>query len=169
MNRLNLVADNYFMVTSTASSGSSNVESSVSMTTTSVSSLHNIVPACPQGLTINKNDFLKTDFSVDNFFIEVGVREGGTSLDVLRDDLGIYLKVLRSSMIELINQDYADFVNLSTNLVGLDKSIQQDLTEPLRAYRDQASASSIPYITRPYHVSFFGHTHMPQKYPQLLM
>ena len=42
-------------------------------------------------------------------------------------------------MIELINQDYADFVNLSTNLVGLDKSIHQELTEPLRTYRDQVS------------------------------
>ena len=54
---------------------------------------------------------------------QVNVREGGASLDVLRDDLGVYLKVLRSSMIELINQDYADFVNLSTNLVGLDQGI----------------------------------------------
>ena len=42
-------------------------------------------------------------------------------------------------MIELINQDYADFVNLSTNLVGLDKNIQQELTEPLRTYRDQVT------------------------------
>ena len=71
------------------------------------SSLENIVPACPPGLCIIKGDFLKQDFSVDKFFIEVGVREGGAGLDVLRDDLGIYLKVLRSSMIELINQDYA--------------------------------------------------------------
>ena len=34
-------------------------------------------------------------------------------------------------MIELINEDYADFVNLSTNLVGLDTSIQK-LKEPLQ-------------------------------------
>ena len=34
-------------------------------------SLQSIVPACPQGLCINKTDFLKQDFSVDNFFIEV--------------------------------------------------------------------------------------------------
>ena len=78
-----------------------------------------IVPACPQGLFFNKGNFLKQDFIVDSFFIEVGMREGGVGLDVLREDLGIYLKVLRSSMIELINQDYADFVNLSINLVGL--------------------------------------------------
>merc|ERR1719192_2756899 len=88
-------------------------------------SLQSIVPACPQGLCVTKTDFLKQDFSVDNFFIEVNVREGGASLDVLRDDLGVYLKVLRSSMIELINQDYAEFVNLSTNLVGLDQGIDR--------------------------------------------
>ena len=36
-------------------------------------------------------------------------------------------------MIELINEDYADFVNLSTNLVGLDKTIST-LEEPLKLY-----------------------------------
>ena len=104
------------------------------MVTTTSSDI--IVPACPPGLCIHKGDFLKHDFSVDNFFIEVGVREGGAGLDVLRDDLGIYLKVLRSSMIELINQDYADFVNLSTNLVGLDQGIDR-LREPLEGFNKE--------------------------------
>ena len=39
-------------------------------------------------------------------------------LEDLRDDLSVYLKILRSAMIELINKDYADFVNLSSNLVS---------------------------------------------------
>ena len=39
-------------------------------------------------------------------------------------------------MIELINEDYADFVDLSTNLVGLDKSIGQ-IEEPLQKYRQE--------------------------------
>ena len=69
-------------------------------------------------------------------FRQVNVREGGASLDVLRDDLGVYLKVLRSSMIELINQDYADFVNLSTNLVGLDQGIIK-IREPLDTFTDE--------------------------------
>ena len=122
-------------------------------------SLQNIVPACPQGLCINKTDFLKQDFSVDNFFIEVkmtvtrgvwqgldvrhckvNVREGGASLDVLRDDLGVYLKVLRSSMIELINQDYADFVNLSTNLVGLDQGIIK-IQAPLVEFQSELTSA----------------------------
>jgi len=111
---------------------------SVENATQPSSTLENIVPACPPGLCINKGDFLKQDFSVDNFFIEVGVREGGAGLDVLRDDLGIYLKVLRSSMIELINQDYADFVNLSTNLVGLDQGIDR-IKEPLEGFHQEIS------------------------------
>ena len=39
------------------------------------------------------------------------------SFELLRDDLAVYLKILQSAMIELINKDYADFVNLSGNLV----------------------------------------------------
>jgi conserved oligomeric Golgi complex subunit 2 len=64
-----------------------------------------------------------------------------------RDDLGIYLKVLRSSMIELINEDYADFVNLSTNLVGLDKCILR-LQEPLLRQQVSITGTSHPICSR---------------------
>lgn len=43
-------------------------------------------------------------------------------------------------MIELINEDYADFVNLSTKLVGLDESLQ-NLERPLLVYKDEVLAS----------------------------
>lgn len=56
-------------------------------------------------------------------------------LEQIRDDLGLYLKTLRSEMIELINEDYADFVNLSANLIGLDKSIDVIVT-PLASLRE---------------------------------
>jgi len=39
-------------------------------------------------------------------------------------------------MIELINRDYVDFVNLSGNLVGLDKAIA-NLQEPLVAIESE--------------------------------
>lgn len=58
------------------------------------------------------------------------------SLEAIRDDLGLYLKVLRSSMIELINEDYADFVNLSANLIGLDQSIRK-IQKPLEVLREE--------------------------------
>ncbi|XP_074844761.1 conserved oligomeric Golgi complex subunit 2 isoform X2 [Carettochelys insculpta] len=39
-------------------------------------------------------------------------------------------------MVELINKDYADFVNLSTNLVGMDKALNQ-LSVPLGQLREE--------------------------------
>jgi hypothetical protein len=39
-------------------------------------------------------------------------------------------------MIELINQDYSDFVNLSSNLIGLDKSISK-LKTPLGQFKEE--------------------------------
>lgn len=65
-------------------------------------------------------------------------RHCGT-LEEIRDDLGLYLKTLRSEMIELINEDYADFVNLSANLIGLDKSIGE-IGQPLQSLREELVA-----------------------------
>lgn len=73
-----------------------------------------------QALSFDSNEFLKKSFSVDEYLQE---HRNKTSLETLRDDLGIYLRILRSSMIELINKDYADFVSLSSNLIGLDRAI----------------------------------------------
>ncbi|XP_044923297.1 conserved oligomeric Golgi complex subunit 2-like isoform X2 [Mustela putorius furo] len=38
-------------------------------------------------------------------------------------------------MVDLINKDYADFVNLSTNLVGMDKALNE-LSVPLGQLRE---------------------------------
>ena len=59
--------------------------------------------------------FFQDDFHVDQFVVECRRR---VALETLQEDLNIYLKTLQSAMIELINKDYADFVNLSTNLVS---------------------------------------------------
>lgn len=60
----------------------------------------------------------------------------------MRDDLGIYLKVLRLAMIELINKDYANFVNLSATLIGFDKSIDK-IKVPLGTLNEEVMVSSI--------------------------
>ncbi|XP_037798953.1 conserved oligomeric Golgi complex subunit 2-like [Penaeus monodon] len=86
-------------------------------------------------LCFDKDDFMKNDFSVDNF-VRVHQAAGSGGLETLRDDLGVYLKILRSAMIELINRDYADFVNLSTNLTGLDRLIEA-LKTPLGQLREE--------------------------------
>ena len=62
------------------------------------------------------------------------------SLERLQSDLGIFLKVLEMSMSDLINKDYPDFVNLSTNLVDLDKAIN-DLKLPLEAIKLEVDVS----------------------------
>lgn len=43
----------------------------------------------------------------------------------IHNDLRVHLKIVQNSMIELINDDYADFVNLSSSLVGLKDSIEK--------------------------------------------
>ncbi|XP_004523208.1 conserved oligomeric Golgi complex subunit 2 [Ceratitis capitata] len=84
-------------------------------------------------LCFDKYDFMKKNFSVDKFLHK---NRNAPSLEQLRDDLGIYLKDLRASMIDLINEDYADFVSLSANLVGLDQSIA-NIENPLLQFRKE--------------------------------
>lgn len=91
------------------------------------------LPAGPAEICFDKNEFMKKTFSVDEFLQE---HRNAATLETMRDDLGLYLKVLRSAMIELINEDYADFVNLSSNLVGLDQSIQ-GIQTPLNTLKDE--------------------------------
>ncbi|XP_062561068.1 conserved oligomeric Golgi complex subunit 2 [Armigeres subalbatus] len=94
------------------------------------------LPAGPADLCFDKNEFMKKTFSVDEFLHE---NRNAGSLEIIRDDLGVYLKVLRSAMIELINQDYADFVDLSANLIGLDQQIN-GIETPLEKLRDEIMA-----------------------------
>lgn len=91
------------------------------------------VTALSAELCFDKNEFMKTNFSVDEFLHR---NRNVPSLELLRDNLGVYLKVLRSSMIDLINEDYADFVSLSANLVGLDQSIGA-IRKPLEVFREE--------------------------------
>ncbi|XP_060649360.1 conserved oligomeric Golgi complex subunit 2 [Drosophila nasuta] len=84
-------------------------------------------------LCFDKNEFMKENFSVDEFLHK---NRNAPSLELLRDNLGLYLKGLRSAMIDLINEDYADFVNLSANLVGLDQSIET-IQRPLEQFRSE--------------------------------
>lgn len=61
---------------------------------------------------------LQPDFDVDHFVSDCRKR---VQLEELREDLELYYKLLKTAMVELINKDYADFVNLSTNLVSVIK------------------------------------------------
>lgn len=81
---------------------------------------------------------MQDNFSVDGFLHD---HRNAGSLETMRDDLGVYLKVLRSAMIELINKDYADFVNLSANLIGLDKEIN-NIQTPLGQLKEEVLVST---------------------------
>ncbi|XP_027626654.1 conserved oligomeric Golgi complex subunit 2 isoform X4 [Tupaia chinensis] len=87
----------------------------------------------PDTLCFDKDEFMKEDFDVDHFVSDCRKR---VQLEELRDDLELYYKLLKTAMVELINKDYADFVNLSTNLVGMDKALNQ-LSVPLGQLREE--------------------------------
>ncbi len=59
-------------------------------------------------------DFQEKEFQVEEFISKCRKK---VTVECLRRDLDIYYRTLKSAMVELINKDYADFVNLSANLV----------------------------------------------------
>ncbi|KAJ7400115.1 component of oligomeric golgi complex 2 [Pitangus sulphuratus] len=91
------------------------------------------LPRGPENLCFDKDEFMKADFDVDHFVSDCRKR---VQLEELREDLELYYKLLKTAMVELINKDYADFVNLSTNLVGMDKALHQ-LSVPLGQLREE--------------------------------
>ncbi|XP_034040757.1 conserved oligomeric Golgi complex subunit 2 [Thalassophryne amazonica] len=91
------------------------------------------LPKGPDSLCFDKDVFMKDDFDVDQFVAECRKH---VQLEEMREDLELYYKLLKTAMVELINKDYADFVNLSTNLVGMDKALNQ-LSVPLGQLREE--------------------------------
>ncbi|XP_035726673.1 conserved oligomeric Golgi complex subunit 2-like [Vespa mandarinia] len=91
------------------------------------------LPVAPKDLCFFEHEFIQSNFNVDTFLHN---HRRVVKLETMRDDLGIYLKLLRSAMIDLINRDYTDFVNLSSNLIGLDKAISS-LEMPLSQLREE--------------------------------
>ncbi|KJE98244.1 hypothetical protein CAOG_08237 [Capsaspora owczarzaki ATCC 30864] len=74
-------------------------------------------------------------FHVEEFVAQCRQR---VSLELLLADLQVFLASLHSELVELINRDYADFVNLSSNLVGMDKAIS-DIRAPLWLMREEVT------------------------------
>ncbi|XP_043497645.1 conserved oligomeric Golgi complex subunit 2 [Polistes fuscatus] len=91
------------------------------------------LPVAPKDLCFLEHEFIQDNFNVDTFLQD---HRKVVKLETMRDDLGMYLKLLRSAMIDLINRDYTDFVNLSSNLIGLDKAIN-GLEIPLSQLREE--------------------------------
>lgn len=94
-----------------------------------------VLPKANKSFCFTAQDFADDSFSIDSF---LKTSRSRVTLEQLKDDLNSYLKLLKASMVELINEDYNDFINLTTNLMGFDKSIN-NLSQPLIKLRDQSS------------------------------
>lgn len=86
-----------------------------------------LLPDPQEHICFDKTEFMRDNHRVEQFVSDCRRR---VPLEKLREDLEQYFRLLKTAMVDLINKDYAEFVNLSTNLVDLDKAISQ-LKPPL--------------------------------------
>ncbi|KAI6645770.1 Conserved oligomeric Golgi complex subunit 2-like [Oopsacas minuta] len=81
------------------------------------------LPRPPDMICFSGDEFLSKDFTVETFISQCKSR--GASLEQLRDDLDIYFRVLKNSLIDMINTDYSEYIQVSQSMVGLDVHIIQ--------------------------------------------
>ncbi|KPM08668.1 conserved oligomeric Golgi complex subunit 2-like protein [Sarcoptes scabiei] len=96
----------------------------------SAKTVEDCIPKVPQEYCFADEKFLSDSFSVDGF-----VRRNSRkvdSLEKIKENLNGYLRILKESMIILINEDYTEFINLSANLISFDKSINNIKTPVLK-------------------------------------
>ncbi|KAK3806415.1 MAG: oligomeric golgi complex component, COG2-domain-containing protein [Benniella sp.] len=87
----------------------------------------------PLSLGIDRAALIAPDFNTDEF---LSARRH-LPLEELKSQLTSHMKELKTELIELINSDYADFINLSTNLNGVDR-MMEDLRKPLDRMKNDA-------------------------------
>ena len=110
--------------------------------------------------SVESNEFGAADFDSQKFVLSRWREESSTEdvsknvsgIEGIRSELQLHLRELKHQLIELINRDYADFINLSTNLVGVDKTLEQ-IRAPL-----QALTASIKVATAAFLLSSFCST-----------
>ena len=73
------------------------------------------LPRHSEELCFSTDVLLGRNFKVDDFVSQCRQQ---VTIERLREDLDSYFRTLKNAMVELINKDYADFVNLSANLVS---------------------------------------------------
>lgn len=81
---------------------------------------------------LQREMFATPDFNSDAFLSN----RRHITLDELKRELTTHLKSLKSELVEMINRDYASFVDLSTNLKGVDKVIEE-VARPLGKMREE--------------------------------
>lgn len=94
------------------------------------------IPPVPDGYCFVDENFLSNTFSVDGFVKRNSKRI--TSLEQLKEDLAAYQRILKHSMVLLINEDYSEFINLASNLVSFEKSIS-NIKKPVAKFWEEIS------------------------------
>ncbi|XP_012079858.1 conserved oligomeric Golgi complex subunit 2 isoform X1 [Jatropha curcas] len=84
-------------------------------------------------LWFKPNLFLSPTFDSESYISELRTF---VPFDTLRSELQAYLASLNHDLIDLINRDYADFVNLSTKLVDVDAAVVR-MRAPLLELREK--------------------------------
>nr|XP_043617867.1 conserved oligomeric Golgi complex subunit 2 [Erigeron canadensis] len=81
----------------------------------------------------NQSAFLDPGFNSESYINDLRTF---VPLETLRSELQSYLSSLKHELVELINRDYAEFVNLSTNLVDVDAVVLR-MRAPLIEFREK--------------------------------
>ncbi|KAG0053488.1 Conserved oligomeric Golgi complex subunit 2 [Gryganskiella cystojenkinii] len=89
----------------------------------------------PLSIGVDRAALIALDFDTDEF---LSARRH-LPLEELKSQLIAHMKELKTELVELINSDYADFINLSTNLNGVDR-MMEDLRKPLDRMKGDAIA-----------------------------
>ena len=92
------------------------------------------LPHPPDMICFLGGEFLGEDFTVESFITQCKSR--GASLEQLRDDLDIYFRLLKNSLIDMINTDYSEYIQVSQSMVGLDSHITQT-TQDIQLVQDK--------------------------------
>ncbi|KAF9208535.1 Conserved oligomeric Golgi complex subunit 2 [Haplosporangium sp. Z 27] len=87
----------------------------------------------PLSIGLDRSALIAANFDTDEF---LSARRH-LPLEELKSQLITHMKELKTELIELINSDYADFINLSTNLNGVDR-MMDDLQKPLDRMKEDA-------------------------------
>lgn len=82
--------------------------------------------------SFKRSDFMQPDFSPIDFIAD----RNTIPMDQFKADLKSMKEMLKSELVELINNDYANFIELSSNLTGVD-DILKDLFNPLAKLKQE--------------------------------
>lgn len=97
-----------------------------------------VLPKVPESFCFQQNEFSTEEFEADLF---IRKHQNNMPLEQLREDLSIYLRNLRLSLVDLINCDYEEFIHLTTNYIDLSNNINS-LTYSLSKLKSDVAKSN---------------------------